>query len=128
MNSQSVNGDAGINEQMAADQRVTADPVRCRSAGAGPASPNDMTPNDDMVERPGYPWPKRFARASGLCARRCSCRRGFGVAVEGDAGQVLMMPQRSVSRDNTRHGRWLCRLEVPDWAVAIGGFLHMNNN
>ena len=58
MNSQSVNGDAGINEQMAADQRVTADPVPDAALLEEPdaASPNDMTQLCACVPLTGIPY------------------------------------------------------------------------
>lgn len=129
MNSQSVNGDAGINEQMAADQRVTADPVPDAALQEEPdaASENDMAPNDDVFERPDLPMGPNDSLAQAACALiDAAADEILAVAVEGDAGQVLLTPQRNrtyrVTIPDTGVG--FVTLEVPDWAVTIGGFLH----
>ena len=104
MNSQSVNGDAGINEQMAADQRVTADPVPDAALLEEPdaASPNDMTPNDDVVERPYLPMGPNDSLAQAACALEDRVQPGavFDGGVAGRLEQVELagVAQRLVER------------------------------
>ncbi|MGC6419126.1 MAG: hypothetical protein ACON3Z_18510, partial [Bradymonadia bacterium] len=121
--------DAGINEQMEADQRVAADSMPDAAMVDEPdaASQNDMAPNDNMVERPDLPMGPNDSLAQAACALiDAAADEVLAVAVEGDAGQVLLTPQRnrtySVTIPDTGVG--FVTLEVPDWAVTIGAFLN----
>ena len=121
--------DAGINEQLEADQRVAADPVPDAALLEEPdaAPQNDAAPNDNMVERPNLPMGPNDSLAQAACALiDGAADEVLAVAVEGDAGQVLLTPQRNrtyrVTIPDTGVG--FVTLEVPDWAVTIGGFLH----
>ena len=129
MNSQSPNDDAGITEQMETDQRVTDDLMPDATIVDEPdaASQNDMAPNDDMVVRPDLPMGPNDSLARAACALiDGAADEVLAVAVEGDAGQVLLTPQRnrtySVTIPDTGVG--FVTLEVPDWAVTIGAFLN----
>ena len=129
MDGSSPVADAGIIEQMEADQNLEVAPMPDATVVAQPdaASQNDMAPNDDMVERPDLPMGPNDSLAQAACALiDAAADEILAVAVEGDAGQVLLTPQRNrtyrVTIPDTGVG--FVTLEVPDWAVTIGGFLH----